>query len=422
MNIKRTLISTGASTLLAAASTGLAQPTVNTFTPGGMPPSTEWHFNGNWDQGHWPRDDEYALIPENLTCIISSQAAVALGVIVEDDAVLGVEGGQSLTLYGVVEDEEDAIEIEPDGLLYVKESGGGTRSSIIFQAPDNSEEYGFRIYGGGTPSADVDAGYGEARLINPVGYIARIDLLTGTTITGSFEFERLSIDNSGTIEVNGTDEMIVGSSTGNRYIEGDGTLQVSGASAVFSTGGVGFGGIYIDISGTITVTDGLMAWNDLPSAIAEPFDGSITIDGGELTVEGTLRCRGVEITIEDGGEMVVDDDLDLRLDGWSASSLTLAADAGDVDVLGDFLLDETQVIIGGGLLSAMGADAMDSSVIITDGELELNGEYLGTTTDLTVSGGTLDINDDLYNEGDFALLGGEITLAVDQLAVFAPNQ
>jgi hypothetical protein len=155
--MKRTLLASACTAALAVSAASHAQIVF-------QGPGSAWNNEEHWVGGEVPGAGDYALIPENLTCIISNEAAEALGVIVEDDAVLGVEGGQSLTLYGVVEDEEDAIEIEPDGLLYVKESGI-TRSSIVFQAPDNFEEYEFRVFGGGTLSADVDAGYGEARLI-----------------------------------------------------------------------------------------------------------------------------------------------------------------------------------------------------------------------------------------------------------------
>jgi hypothetical protein len=334
-----------------------------------------------------------------------------------------------------------------------------------------------------------------------VGYIARIDLLSGTTITGSFEFERLGIDNSGAIEVNGTDEMIIGSSIGSRLVQGDGEFTVSGASAVMT-----FSSINISIDGPVTVADGLMEFTDLP--LATLFNTTLDIDGGDLSVEGDLMCSGVVATISDGGGMVVDEDLTVQLSGWPASSLTLASGSGDVDVIGNVLFNTSTVTIAGGSLATVNLDmfnsaltvsggdlllvgdltadittgnssitlssggievdlldaaftditvsgglldagsvgfplgndvlvsdgtfavagaftaestSFDNAITVVGGELELNGGYSGTQADFAVTGGMLDINDDLSNEGAFAFLGGTITLAVNQLAAFVPN-
>jgi hypothetical protein len=84
-------MSAGASAMLAAASTSVAQ--TNTFEQNF---STAWHTGGNWSRGTVPTIGEDVVIPANLTCIISTDDGMCRTVNVTGDLV--VTGGQTLQI------------------------------------------------------------------------------------------------------------------------------------------------------------------------------------------------------------------------------------------------------------------------------------------------------------------------------------
>jgi hypothetical protein len=372
--------------ILLASVVSNATAATNTFTG---QQGTNWHVQGNWSLGHYPTSSEDVVIPTGLTCIISSASAAALTVDVEASAVLGVDDGETLTIYGA--DSLGTVDsLTVDGTLYLRQDPLDAPGTLLFY-----------------------------------------------------------------ILADGIDTITVGSTGGGITLYGCGTLIVDGQNA-----GMSFSNITFVSCGTIEVTDGLMEIDPEGHQSPNIHHATVTIDGGTFTCESGMYVYFSDITIESSGEMQISGDLEtgdasILIDssadmqvtgnlemGGGVSDSTLTLEDGTIDVSGELDIWETAVTVKAGTLEAGSVDSQDclitieggqflvagtfladgwpeeSSITVSGGELELNGDYTGTDTSFTISGGLLDINDDFSNTGSLSYTSGTITVAVNKAATF----
>ena len=334
-------------------------------------------------------------------------------------------------------------------------NGSGTFSGVISEA-GNVTKTGTgaqTLTGDNTFAGNLTVSGGTLILSGDNTYSGLTNIVSGTVQAGAAEVlpDASDVTADGKLDLNGNHETI-GALAGSGSVTlggGDLTVGSSNGSGTFSGVISEAGNVNKSGSGAQTLTG------------ANTFDGNLTVSGGALILSGGNTYSGltniVGGTLQLGAAGVIPDASDVTADGTldlggnnetidaviGSGSVTLGGGdltvgagngsgtfSGVISGSGNFTKSGsgTQTLSGsntfagnltvdGGVLTLSGANTYSGSTIVTSGTLQLGAAgVVPDTSDLTVSGGTLDLdgNDEtigaLAGSGPLTLGGGNLTI------------
>ncbi len=447
MKLRRVLMSAGASAMLAAGvSNTLAQ--TNTFE---QTFSTAWHTGGNWSRGTVPTIGEDVVIPINKTCIISTDDAEARTVTVT--GTLAVTNGFILQIRTPNSGSAISLTVNSQN-LFVYDDG-------IIRLEDDGGDDVARIAGSGWLQGSGD--FFTPGVIETSSDSYAVDWVhvdEDTTVFGDW-YITASIDNDGTFLTGGDHHyMTFDHPSGVNTITGSGLFATTAGDDVMTFGCIDFDSGTLDA--TFASMGGDMNFVGCGAEVAATLDeAALVVDGGDMTFNGGFTMGGGDVAVSDGTllsyQNVVLAATPVTVDGVgtfrfdeaefylnSGSSLVVEED-GELDgddiytgVIGDsititiddtgefscdyFEFDETDFTLLSGTFDVAGFGSNNTpslassttAITISGGTFSIAWGYDGDGSELTLSGGTIEVlasadsNDTFFNDGDSLYLTGTI--------------
>ncbi len=368
--------------------------------------------NSNWSLGHVPGPSDYVLINGDGNAVtddlseFGNDQSIAQLHLMSSSSILDIEStanNQTFTISGAADAAHVAL--LNGGTLNIGSSSGSS-SNVSVEISGGVQNNGSINVTGSSTSSVATAEFS--------GYVQNTGSIsadgTGATVT----FDAVNVDNlNGTISSSDGAEVFFNGTTVT-----DGQIQSDSSSTIEFDGSATLDGVYVSNDGTVQVDPVVQQTTTLT------LDDDATIDGGELVIgsTGVLEiaggASGSGATLDDG--IVVTNDNLIQVDASSVLTLDDATiNGGSVTVDGTINVTGSSMIGAGDgpatLQNDSGGtiDAIDSTLTLNTGNVITNAGLLEAT-----SGGTLDVQDsEIHNTGTgtkgIVIDGASSTLLVD---------